>query len=586
MPPLILGIHAGQHDAAAAVFEGYSLKAAVQLERLTRKKGDGPDDAGICTDEVLSIIGASRRDVDAIGLSRETQPARYFRHFRGWRRLREFFRTHVQGESRRALNREIIRVGNERFEQTFDFARLRRDCGFREGAELFFYNHHEAHALPALFYTDWDDALLITADGGGDTVNYSHRHFANGNLKTIYGGDECLAQWEPVDSLGQAYAAATEGLGFVKLRHEGKVTGLSAMGDPIFAKQIAARFWVDDSGRVFSNFRANREMFDLLLTIAKDARREDVAASIQKVLEDVMMRSIRILLERNPSRHLGVSGGIFANVRLNRVLAQHLPIDRFFVFPAMGDDGLPVGAGLSYLLKRDGLSRWLRHRKELSDLYLGRDYTSTVDDVLAAMPGITKTCESPVEGAVRRLASGRLGAIYTGRMEFGPRALGARSILANPAQCEMHDILNRRLNRTEFMPFAPVVAADRAADVFDIDFVNAYACRFMTITCNVRPYWRDKIPAVVHVDGSARPQTIERDSNPLYFDILKGFESATGLPVLINTSLNVHEEPIVNRPTECGKALVDNRIDFVVTGQAIYERSQSTSFGESSNRSS
>jgi len=573
MPPLILGFHHGPHDAAAAVFEGYSLKAAVQFERLTRKKGDGPDVVGACIDEVLSIIGASRRDVDAIGLSRGIQPAKYLHHFRGWRWFRELFRTHIQGQSWRYVHREIIRVGNERFEQGFDFARLRRDCGFRDDAHVFFYNHHEAHALPALFYTDWDDALLVTADGGGDSVHYSHRHFTNGRITTIYGGDEGLASWRPVDSLGHAYAAATVALGFRMLRHEGKVTGLSAMGDPILAERIAARFRVDDAGRVFSDFHADPEIFDFLKSIAKDVHREDVAASIQKVLEDVMVLSIERLLDRNPSRHLGVAGGIFANVRLNRVLTERLPIDRFFVFPAMGDEGLPVGGALSYLLKRDGLAQWLGHRTELRDLYLGRDYTATVDGVLAATPGVMKTDEDVVEGAARRLGMGQLGGIYTGRMEFGSRALGARSILANPAQREVHDILNRRLNRTEFMPFAPVIAAHRAADVFEINPVNAYACRFMTITCNVRPHWRDRLPGIVHVDGSARPQTIEREINPLYFDILSAFERATGLPVLINTSFNVHEEPIVNRPAECARALVDERIDFVVTERAIYQRS-------------
>ncbi len=156
-------------------------------------------------------------------------------------------------------------------------------------------------------------------------------------------------------------------------------------------------------------------------------------------------------------------------------------------------------------------------------------------------------------------------------MEYGPRALGARSILANPSRRETHDLLNRRLARTEFMPFAPVIRAERAAEVFDVDRLNAYACRFMTITCNVKPHWRERIAAVVHVDGSARPQVIARDANPLYYDVLAAFERESGLPVLVNTSFNVHEEPIVNTPAECARALTDGRIDFVVTTQGIYE---------------
>ena len=147
-----------------------------------------------------------------------------------------------------------------------------------------------------------------------------------------------------------------------------------------------------------------------------------------------------------------------------------------------------------------------------------------------------------------------------------------RTILANPSRRETHDLLNKRLARSEFMPFAPVIAAEKASTVFDINDVNSYACRFMTITCNVKPQWRERIAAVVHIDGSARPQTIERDTNPLYYDILAAFERESGLPVLVNTSFNVHEEPIVNKPSECLKALADGRIDFVVTTRGIYER--------------
>ncbi len=157
-------------------------------------------------------------------------------------------------------------------------------------------------------------------------------------------------------------------------------------------------------------------------------------------------------------------------------------------------------------------------------------------------------------------------------MEFGPRALGARSIIASPADHAINDDLNRRLERSEFMPFAPYVLEEDAASVFDITPVNAYAARFMTITCGVKPAWRAKIPAVVHVDGTARPQVVRERENPLYAAILRGFRDRTGLPVLVNTSFNVHEEPIVNAPAECARALADGRIDFVVTEQAVYSR--------------
>jgi carbamoyltransferase len=576
MSELILAVHNGPHDAVAAVFVDYDLKAAVQLERLTRVKGDGgfPD---LSIDETLDIVGATRRDVDVLAVSRCHYPAKYFRHFRGWRWVREQWRTHVEGKKLRWMPRETVRANSPHVEDFFDVASMRRDCGLRDDVAVHFYNHHLAHALPTLFYTEWDDALLVTSDGGGDNVNHSHRHFANGEIRTIYGGDECLTTPPPIDSLGQAYEAATNALGFRPHRHEGKVTGLSALGKPVHAEQIGKHFHIDQAGRVHSDFRNRDAMYDLLRDIATNSRREDIAASIQKVLEDTMLVSIQRLLKQYPARHLGVAGGIFANVRLNRVLAEQLGLAEIFVFPPMGDEGLPVGGALSYLLKRDGIARWLTRRRRLNDVYLGRDYTKRADDDLAAMAGIRRLAGDPVEASAKRLARGEIGAIYTGRMEYGPRALGARSILANPSRRETHDLLNQRLDRTEFMPFAPVVPQEKAAEVFDVNAVNTYACRFMTITCDVRPAWRERVAAVVHVDGSARPQTITRDANSLYYDVVSAFGRETGTPVLVNTSFNVHEEPIVNTPRECAKALIDGRIDFVVTQKAIYGAAESRS---------
>ena len=571
MSQVILAVHTGIHDAAAAVLVDYDIKAAVQLERLTRYKGDGRTYPDLCIEELLDMIGATRRDVDVLALTRSDFPVQYFHHFHGYRWLREHYRTYIQGKKTRFIPRETLRAKTTRDTDIFDAASFARDSGFRDDVVVYFYNHHKAHALPTLFYSDWEDALMVTADGGGDNINHSRRRFANGQIEEIYGGDEWLTRIPPIDSLGQAYAAATRALGFRDNRHEGKLTGLSAMGEPAFAERIGQYFRVDEVGHIFSDFRRNSEMFNLLREIAKEGSREDVAASIQKVLEDKMLLSVSRLLKHYPAKHLGVAGGVFANVRLNRVLAEQLDLEEIFVFPPMGDEGLPIGGSLVYLLERDGIAHWLKQRRRLKDVYLGRDYTAATDPILSAIPGIRRLTGDPIEHSAKRLAVGEIGAIYTGRMEYGPRALGARSILANPSRRETHDLLNTRLDRTEFMPFAPVIAADRASEVFDVNKVNAYACRFMTITCNVRPNWRDRIAAVVHVDGSARPQTIVRESNPLYFDILMAFEKITGIPVLVNTSFNVHEEPIVNTPRECAQALLDRRIDFVVTSQAIYE---------------
>lgn len=572
MPRLILGVHAGVHDAAAAVFEDYRLKAAVSLERITRRKGDGSEHPDKAIDEVLAIAGARRSDVDAVAYSRMTYPQRYFRKLQGMRWLKMQYRAYVRGKPNMWLDGELARAHTHRADDVFDVAAFQRDGGFRDNAAVHFYNHHEAHALPMLFYSPWDNALLATSDGGGDNVFHSYRHFTDGELKTIYGGEDYLLKPGTFDGLASAYGAATKALGFMRNRHEGKLTGLAAMGQPRAAEEIASYYSVDADGRIHSTIGTNHNLNVLMRRLAARLSREDVAASIQQVVEDMTLLSLQRLLARHPSRHLGLSGGLFANVKLNRLLAETLPLDEIFIFPAMGDEGLPVGGVLAYLLQRDGMEAWLAQRHELGPVYLGRDYTEAIDTQLAKVAGVRRTDEPSVAGAAKRLEAGQLGAIYTGRMEYGPRALGARTILANPARRETHDLLNERLSRSEFMPFAPVATDKRAADVFEITQVNARACRYMTIACGVKPEWRTRIPAVVHVDGSARPQVIARDDNPLYYDIIEAFERETGLAALVNTSFNVHEEPIVDTPAQCTKALTDGRVDFIVTNSGLYVR--------------
>ena len=276
------------------------------------------------------------------------------------------------------------------------------------------------------------------------------------------------------------------------------------------------------------------------------------------------------ILTRHPRRFLGLAGGVFANVRLNQRLAEELPVEEIFVFPAMGDQGQPYGGVLEFLLRRDGMETWLANRCRMETLYYGRDFGAAIDERFIRDATFKQLSATPVETAAELLQQGRIVAIYSKAMEYGPRALGARSIMAAPIDHDINRTLNERLSRSEFMPFAPVVMAEDADDGIRSGPVKRYAARFMTTTCRVHDRWRDRIPAVVHVDGTARPQIVERPQNPLYYDILAAYKARTGLPVLVNTSFNVHEEPIINSPDECARALSDRRIDFVVTERGVY----------------
>ncbi|MBT5433284.1 MAG: hypothetical protein HOL02_00555 [Rhodospirillaceae bacterium] len=570
---LTLGIHPGYHDASACLFDGYKLVAAVSRERLTRSKGDGrgdvPED---CVDEVLAIAGASRQDVDMIASTRSALRQSCYSHFRGRRAVEGKIREALGRQKLRFMALEMARAGTLDPLSILDRERFLETYGFGADTGLHFSNHHLCHALPTLFYTDWDDALLYTADGGGDNVQYSMRAFRDGKIETLFGGDDELLATNRIDSLGMAYGFCTQALGWKMNRHEGKLTGLAALGEPVHLDEMMRHFMVTDTGEILSDFTTYSAMKIFLFGLAERSSHEEMAASIQALLEQTMLGSVRRMLQRSGARHLGLAGGVFANVRLNRLLAEKTDVDEVFVFPAMADDGLCVGACLDAMMASDGMETWLSNRHRLDDVYLGRDHNAAIDGALKAAPGITRHGGNPAEAAVQHIAGGKAGAIYSQRMEFGPRALGARTILGSPADHAINDTLNQRLERSEFMPFAPVVKEERAGEVFEVSDLNAYACRFMTITCAVNPAWQDRIPAVVHVDGTARPQVIRRDDNPLYHDILDGFERETGLPVLINTSFNVHEEPIVDTPDHCLRALADDRIDFVVTEEALYTR--------------
>ena len=567
----ILSIHAAAHDSAVALFRDYDLLAAVQQERLTRRKGAGgqPVEA---VEEVLAIAGLKPADIDVLVLSRAHYPIRFFHGFGVYKRLEDSVNRFFGKHRNRDVVDEMRRVGSGNADVVFNTEAYREYQGLRPGIPVFFSNHHFAHGLSALFHTDWDNALIYTADGCGDNVHYSHRLLKNGQIDALFGDDRWLAQKRRVDSLGLAYGYATQALGYRMNRHEGKLTGLAAFGQPSVADEIARHFSIDDEGRIDSDFASDAAMREAITALAETCSAPDMAASIQLVLEETILASVRRLLEKHGSRKLALAGGVFANVRLNRLLCEATGLDEVFIFPAMGDEGLTIGGALQYLLERDGPETWLKQRRRLPDVYFGRDYGAEIDQALSTAEGIRKLPGDPVAVTTQLLVEGQVGAIYEGRMEFGPRALGARSILASPSDATVNQRMNERLNRTEFMPFAPYVLEEDAAEVFEVTPANRYACRFMTITTAVRPDWRERIPAVVHVDGTARPQIIDPAANPLYAAILAAFKQATGLPVLVNTSFNAHEEPIINRPSECVGALQGDRIDFVVTRQAVYRR--------------
>ena len=213
-------------------------------------------------------------------------------------------------------------------------------------------------------------------------------------------------------------------------------------------------------------------MREYILELSGQDKRENVAASVQDLVEEIMEQSVSRLLEQTGVRHLGLAGGLFSNVKLNRRLAETQALDEVFIVPPMGDEGLVIGGALKFLLARDGLDRWLENRHRLDHVYWGRDQVRAPEPNAGALPDIKKISEDTASEAARLLDQGKIVALFVGSMEFGPRALGARSILARATDRGINDTLNQRLERTEFMPFAPVVADEDAADIFEISPLN------------------------------------------------------------------------------------------------------------------
>ncbi|MDA0240618.1 MAG: hypothetical protein O3A84_11420 [Proteobacteria bacterium] len=432
----ILAIHFGIHDSAAALFEDYAMLAAVQRERLVRQKkaGGAPQE---CIAEVLSIAGLRLENIDAVVFSR----AEFTRHLYKTDPLRRI-RDLVRGsrETTRDLSTVMVKAGTDNPFDVLNTEGVLRFFGLPSKASVFFSNHHFAHALPSLFYTDWNDALLYTADGAGDNVNYSHRIFKDGEITTLFGDDRWLHKPYRIDSLARAYANVTEALGFRPLHHEGKVTGLAAYGEPSLKSDFQSHFSFDENGLITSDFPNGTVMRDHIMTLCEGCSREDAAASVQEFVEDMILESVGRLMETNQVRKLGLSGGLFANVKLNQRLVESGAVDEIFIVPPMGDEGLVVGGVLQFLLERDGSEGWLDNRYRLEDVYWGRAFgDATGPRLMGFSPKIKKVSDSPVASTAALLNAGKAVAIVSQRMEFGPRALGARTIMASPQRRDINE---------------------------------------------------------------------------------------------------------------------------------------------------
>jgi carbamoyltransferase len=416
------------------------------------------------------------------------------------------------------------------------------------------YEHHDTHAANAYFTSGFDEAVIITLDGYGSGLAGSASLGRGGRITRLHG-------IKYPHSLGTFYESVTSGLGFKPSRHEGKIVGLAAYGDPYILRDLLlARF--DQEPGDFRIKEANNVYFVRML--ASQFPKIDVAAAYQHVLEVVATAYVAHYLKQTGVKNVVLSGGVVANVKLNQRIKEIPGVEKIFVHPNMGDGGCGTGAAL-LPFAMDG-----RTWGPVSDVYLGPDYSDQqIEEAL-------RTAQLPfdrydvIEPKIAQLiAGGKVVARFNGRMEYGPRALGNRSILYHAHEPEVNQWLNQRLGRTEFMPFAPATLYEHRHECYkNIDGAE-YAAQFMTVTFDCTDKMRKESPAAVHVDGTARPQLVTPTSNPSFHAILTEFHKLTGVPSVINTSFNMHEEPIVCSPDDAIRAFLQGNLEYLAIGQYL-----------------
>ncbi len=538
-------------DSGAALFREGRLVAAVNEERLNRIKLWGGFPA-LSVREVLRIGGVGPEEVDEVACGTRVTPnvlARIFRdRHQQLRRASGQFGTLLDAFIAWQVAGRTLGWPLWMEEQVARgvLARELRALGIR--APLGMVDHHLAHAAGAWATSPFERALVVTVDGLGDGLSVTVSVGERGRfLRRVH-------QESGFSDLTLYYSRLTEFLGFRPIRDEGKVNALAACASPEATLPIARTLLRMRDGRFgVRNPLLARGPDSPPWSRLRTFSREEVAAGFQDHLETTMRDYLRHWLARTGCRHVALAGGLFANVKLNQRIATMPEVEEVWVYPHMGDGGLAAGGGFARLRSDPA---------PVPDLFWGPGCDAeTVERAIRDSGLPARRLEDPGLEMARLLAKGRVIARCAGRMEFGPRALGNRSILVQATDPDTIRWLNTRLRRSPFMPFAPVVHEEQAPACF-ADLPKAlHAARFMTVSLDATPEFRRLCPGAVHVDGTARPQVVGESRHPVYARALREYHRLTGLPAVINTSFNMHEEPIVATPEDALEAFRQARLD-------------------------
>jgi carbamoyltransferase len=589
----ILGISAFYHDAAAALIVNGRIVAAAQEERFTRRKHD-PTFPRHAVAYCLAEAGVKLDELDQVVF--------YDKPFLKFERLVETYVAMAPrgfGSFKTSLP---LWLREKLFQKNLLSNELENNLGGFDKSRLLFSEHHLSHAASAFYPSPFENAVVLTMDGVGEWATTS----------AAVGKGNHLAIFQEIHfphSLGLLYSAATYYVGFKVNSGEYKMMGLAPYGEPKFSNLILdhlidlkpdGSFRLDMSyfdyctGATMINNRF-AELFgepvrkpDQLLT----QFHMDVAASIQAVLEEALLRLTRSLAKQTGSRNLCLAGGVALNCVANGKILRDRHFDNLWIQPAAGDAGGAIGAALAAYYLFNNSSRKPEHGDGMSGSYLGPSFAQDeVERRLSAAGArfVVTSQDEMIEITARGLAEQKAVGWFQGRMEFGPRALGARSILADPRSPSMQKTLNLKVKyRESFRPFAPAILREDVSEWFDHDSDSPYMLMVSEVREDKRRQMtpderqlfgidllniaRSQIPAVTHVDYSARIQTVHRQTNPLFHALLSRFKSQTGCPLLVNTSFNVRGEPIVCTPEDAFRCFMGNELDMLVVGNCVLHK--------------
>jgi carbamoyltransferase len=557
---ITLGINYSQmHDSSACLVRDGELEFAVAEERISRAKHDArfPENA---IRACLEFGRVKAEQLDEVCFGWQVAGAA-FRHD-----LKCYVSGKMPATYMNGLNSTLHFMsmwhqegGAKRFRQIFGATKAR----------MRFVDHHLAHALSAYSFSGFDDAAVVVMDGRGAWEATSIWKGKAGRLEHV------LTIPFP-DSVGYFYSEFTEYLGFQRNSDEWKVMGLAPYGKPgldlrAFIDAEEAPYKVHSRKLVANGAAPFAEMVRLfgprrIPESEIDEKHKDLAYAVQDACEIAMMSVVKLAIEKTKSRNVCLAGGVALNSKANGKIAASGLVDRFFVQPAASDDGVALGAALAPYL--DGGGRL--PLKAMRHAYLGPEFDDEIIENALRIYKLkyTRLSDTAVS-ATELLSNGRIVGWFQGRMEFGPRALGSRSILADPRDPEMNAKVNNAVKFREWWrPFAPSMKKEVAGDYLE----GASDSPFMILTAQVRPEKRAVIPSVTHVDGSARPQTVEKEINPLYWRLIDEFGKRTGVPVLMNTSFNLRGEAIVHTPSDAVRTFFSSGMDALVIGSFLVEK--------------